>query len=96
MPFSLSQPSQHQVGTKRASSEHSFIHLPNVYGALTTSQADRVRSVEDRAGNHMCAGSPPLLGRGASLGLPATAIPRGLGEAARVEVGGQASGGPGN
>lgn len=96
MPFSLSQPSQHQVGTKRASSEHSFIHLPNVYGALTTSQAGRVRSVEDRAGNHMCAGSPPLLGRGARLGLPATAIPRGLGEAARVEVGGQASGGPGN
>lgn len=96
MPFSLSQPSQHQVGTKRASSEHSFIHLPNVYGALTTSQAGRVRSVEDRAGNHMCAGSPPLLGRGASLGLPATAIPRGLGEAARAEVGGQASGGPGN
>ena len=96
MPFSLSQPSQHQVGAKRASSEHSFIHLPNVYGAVTTSQAGPVRGVEDRAGNHTCAGSPPLLGRGASLSLPATAIPRGLGEAARVGVGGQASGGPGN
>lgn len=96
MPFSLSQPSQHQVGAKRTFSEHSFIHLPNVYGALTTSQAGCVRGVEDRAGNHTRAGSPPLLGRGASFGLPATAIPRGFGEAAKVEVGGEASGGPGN
>lgn len=70
------------MGAKRAFSEHSFIHLPDVYGALTTSQAGRVRGVEDRAGNHSCARSPPLVGRGVSLGLPATAIPRGLGEAA--------------
>ena len=70
------------MGAKRAFSEHSFIHLPHVYGALTTSQAGRVRGVEHRAGNHTRAGSPPLVGRGISLGLPATAIPQGLGEAA--------------